>query len=49
MAIGAIHGYKGANGRAMDMWEQGELIVPTSHLLHPSSRQSTRLVPMPRP
>lgn len=25
MAIGAIYGYKDANGRAMDMWEAGEL------------------------
>ena len=24
MAIGALYGYKGSNGRAMDMWEQGE-------------------------
>ena len=23
MAIGAVYGYKGANGRAMDMWEEG--------------------------
>ena len=25
MAIGAIHGYKGSNGRAMDMWEEGRV------------------------
>jgi hypothetical protein len=24
MAIGAVYGYKGANGRAMDMWEAGK-------------------------
>jgi nicotinate phosphoribosyltransferase len=24
MAIGATYGYKGANGRAMDMWEEGK-------------------------
>jgi len=31
MAIGAVYGYKGANGRAMDMWEAGEL--PSTHRL----------------
>lgn len=23
MGIGAVYGYKGSNGRAMDMWEEG--------------------------
>jgi nicotinate phosphoribosyltransferase len=30
MAVGATYGYKGANGRAMDLWEQGTA--------HPSSQ-----------
>lgn len=28
MAIGATYGYSGANGRAMDMWEEGMYIHP---------------------
>jgi len=33
MAIGAVYGYKGANGRAMDMWEEGEFDSTERHHL----------------
>lgn len=33
MAIGATYGYKGSNGRAMDMWEEGECLCSRVLLL----------------
>jgi nicotinate phosphoribosyltransferase len=37
MAIGAMYGYKGANGRAMDMWEEG-ILWSIPHFAHADTR-----------
>lgn len=34
MAVGATYGYKGVNGKAMDLWEEGK------HFLHMSEGES---------